>query len=225
MQPLVQFNVSLKTKTGVNLIPLDRLIIHEDLLELNATLYGNFIFQSGDIIAIKPIHTFLSVFGFNAFRIFHKVTGYPEEIGFLTTQKTNDILTIIEKTGLLNKGNDHQSLYFRQIQDKQKAGAFPMKKYVLLIAGLVFLLLIGLDFYRFATQSEVMYLPGPGLFSALVVFVIFCLLTLFFRPFQHLVIKKGRTLKDIDRHMYLYLFAALFILTINIYLSGFFFLY
>lgn len=225
MYKSAQFNVCLKTSTGFNPIPMDRLIIYEDYLELNATLTGNFVFKPGDIISIKPTDTFLSILGFNAFRIFHKVNNYPEEIGFLTLKKNNDIYSAIEKSGLLNKDNNYQTPYSREIEEKQKAGAYPLKKYVLLISGLIFLLLIGFDFYRFTTQIDVLYLPGPGLFSALVIFVMACLLTLLFKPFRYLIVKKGRTIQDINRHLYLYLFAALFILVMNIYLGGFFFLY
>ncbi len=219
--PSVQYNVSLKTHSGVNLIPMDRLIIHKDYLELNASLTGNFVFNPGDITAIKPTDTLFSMFGFNAFRIFHKIKGYPEETGFLTLQKSTVILSALDKSGLLNKESDYQSPYAGQIEEKQKAGAYPLKKYVLHVAGLIFLLFIGFDLYRFTTRVEVVYLPGPGLFSALVLFVVASLSTLIFKPFRHLVVKKGRTFKDIDRHMYLYLFVALFILIMNIYLGGF----
>jgi hypothetical protein len=222
MQTPLRLNVGARIGIFGIIYPLARLIVTQDQLELNATLFGNAVFSPSDVNSVKSADS--SIFWGNAFKIEHNVVGYPKDIQFFSYQKPAKVMEELKATGFIENFKSDESSKNKDTISRQADGLFPLKRNVA-IGTLCFLIAFFVyDFYKFATITE-MYSPfGIGVFSALSLLAFGLVMSLISCNFRKLILKKGRKLKDIDRSVFLLLVMVITVILSNLYMGNFYFL-
>ena len=185
--------------------PFVTLKVSKEKLELNATIIGNLVFQPKDIISIEP---YLG----QGIKINHRVANYKQKVIFSCFTNHSKIINQIEATGFLDNINSETSLDNLEIIQKQKQGAFPLKKWFAIVIFVQWNLLFAFDFYQ-AMNSESERMPfGVGVNTALGIVLGSSLLLLISASFRKLVMKEGATLDDIKRFLYFVILIIVMIL-------------
>lgn len=195
--------------------PFATLTVNKDKLELNATILGNFVFRPTDIISIEA-YTTMPVVG-KGIRIHHRVNNYNSKIIFWTFGSPSALIESIHQTGFLNSSSPRSIEFDEEISFAQSKGGFPIKTAAAVIIVIIWNVLFMMDFIRlFDKKSE----GSPlGLGSQLAMGFIFltCVLLLISSPFRRLILKEGRTIKDIKKFILFTMFIVGCMLIMSLY--------
>ncbi|MEL1245724.1 hypothetical protein AAEO56_15735 [Flavobacterium sp. DGU11] len=198
--------------------PFASLKLNNGVLELDASLIGKYVFLPGDVISIGRY--LMPGFGKEGIRIYHNVAGYNEKIVFQSLKvPANDIIKTIEASGFLNKEssrNFNLTQREKEVRQLQASGAFPIKKSF----GIAFIVMWNVLFIgsfataflnnRFEKLIPLAALPALGFLAAVAI------LLLVSPGFARIILKEGRTVKDIRKFLFFILFIATFML-VNMY--------
>lgn len=183
--------------------PFANLTVNENRLTLNASIIGNLTFKPSDIISIEP-YSVIPLLG-QGIRIHHKVNNYKEKVVFWTFKSPQELINKIEQTGFLNNTQPISSEDEQEIAKQQSVGGFPIKTWfaiaVVVIWNLLFL-------YDFQNRIEGDLPIGNGAKCALAFVFGTGLLLLISEPFRQVILKKGRTLKDIKKFVLFLMFIT-----------------
>ncbi len=199
--------------------PFASLKLNNGVLELDAGLIGKYIFLPGDVISIGRY--LMPGFGKEGIRIYHNVAGYNETVVFRSLKLSgNDIIKMIEATGFLSKDtsrNFNLTQREKEVRQLQASGAFPIKKPF----GIAFIviwniLIIGSFAAAFINNTFEKLIPLAAL-PALGFLTATSILLLISPGFARIILKEGRTVKDIRKFLFFILFIAAFML-VNMYM-------
>jgi len=171
--------------------PFAKLTVNKNVLQLNASVIGNLYFRPSDIISIEP-SSFLSGSGI---KINHKVEKYSSKVIFLTSGGS-DLISRIESTGFLHNTNVLPADIEAEIVKYQLGGSFPIKWSAAIAFIVIWSLLFLADQLGYFGKKSNMPL-GNGARLAIAFAFLFALALLISDPFRQLVLKDGRTIKDV----------------------------
>jgi len=177
--------------------PFATLKITGDVLELNCSIVGTFIFRPGDIDSI--------VFNNNSFksgiRIKHHVANYNPNIVF-KSMKSEELLDKINRIGFLENSSAISAEEETEISESQKNGAFPLKIPAAIFILIIWNGLILVDFWNFYQDDENNSPIGVYTRVAFVFMIFTALLLLFSGPVRRLILKEGRSVAPIRIFLY-----------------------
>lgn len=197
--------------------PFAILKVSRNRLEINAFIIGNLVFSPADIISIE-INNSMALIG-NAIKINHRVQDYNAQVIFLTFENPSTLISQIKATGFLDPAN--QSLdKSTEVSARQQSGGFPIK--IPVVIGIVVLCnLLFLSDLVWNQKSNSPHTFGFGVFMAMALVCFTSILTLFSKRFARLILKDHRSVKDIDRFLYLIIFITGIICIFSILLKTF----
>jgi hypothetical protein len=190
--------------------PFATLKVDKNKLELNASIIGNLVFRPQDIISLTPYSSFMS----SGLKINHKVGDYKAEVIFWTSCDATILINQIKQTGFIENRSNDISKVEQEIIDKQKSGSNPLKKTTVVVYAVLWNALLLFDFITFVLSEKKAMPISYGAISALGLLFISSVLLLTSDKFRKLFLKKGRTVNDLGRFLYLIMFICLFIMTI-----------
>lgn len=171
--------------------PFAKLMVNKNVLQLNASVIGDLYFRPSDIISIEP-SSFLSGAGI---KINHRVEKYSSKVIFLTSGSA-DLISRIESTGFLHNSDILPSDVEAEITKYQLGGSFPIKWSAAIAFIVIWNLLFLVDRLGYFGKKSNMPL-GNGARLAIAFAFLFALGLLISEPFRQLVLKEGRTIKDV----------------------------
>lgn len=188
--------------------PFAKLKVNKEKLEINATIIGNLVFTTKDIISIEPYQQ-IPIIG-KGLKINHRVPDYKEKVIFWTFKNPEIIIEEIRKTGFFENTNSDISQDDIQIQQRQKQGGFPVKKPFAIGAIIIWNILIAYDLFNFLKNPNPKTIHGLGVKAAIGFLLGTAVLTLLSKPFRSLILKKGRELDDVKTFLYFIIFICSF---------------
>jgi hypothetical protein len=175
--------------------PFADLYVDREVLTINASIVGNLIFQSKDIISLQPES--------NGIKINHSVKNYNSKVIFWTFKNPALVIEEIERTGFLENKSTPQNYNVNDILKKQNEGSFPMKKAVAIIFGVVWNLLFLYDIIPFVINPKSKDFPlGVGANCALALLLASSILAIVSKHFRKIILKESRDLNDIRKFVY-----------------------
>lgn len=172
--------------------PFAKLMVNKNELRLNASILGNLYFRPSDIVSIEPPSLF---FG-GGIKINHRVNGYSAKVVFLTFG-SRDLIKRIEDSGFLNNTSPIPAEVENEIVKYQSSGSFPMKWSAVIVFVIVWnALFLGDQLGYFGSTNNRIPI-GIGAKLALAFAFVFALAILISQPFSRVVLKDGRTAKEI----------------------------
>lgn len=181
--------------------PLADLYADKQMLKLNASLFGNFVFQAKDIMSVEPYSSF-SLFS-KGIKINHRVENYKSEVIFWTMKNPNIVIEEIKKTGFFDNLNNASSPDNVEIINIQNEGASPIQKKASILFIAVYILLCVAVFLLPFLQK----MPEKDTFAKHIYvpigFVFFTsILAIVSEKFRKIILKEGRTFDDIKKSAY-----------------------
>jgi hypothetical protein len=171
--------------------PFARLTVNKNVLQLNVSVIGNLYFRPSDIISIEST----SLLSGGGIKINHRVKKYSSNVIFLTSGSA-DLIRRIAATGFLQNTNVLPADVEAEITMYQLGGSLPFK-WSAVIAFIVIwnaLWLADLLGY-FGKKSNMPFGNGARLAIGFAFF--FAMAVLIVEPFRQLVLKEGRSAKDV----------------------------
>ncbi|HMI04901.1 MAG TPA: hypothetical protein VK541_20600 [Pedobacter sp.] len=190
--------------------PFATLKVSKDKLELNASIIGNLVFQPKDVISIEA-YTMIPLLG-QGIKINHRIADYNIKVIFWTFRNPSAVIDQINQTGFLENTNSRISESDLHIIQHQKAGGFPLKKPFLIGAVILWNILILSDFIKFLKSDKKGIPLGNGATIALATVLLTSVLLLVSKDFSKLILKEGKSIKDINKFLYLLIFISGFML-------------
>ncbi|MBL4675966.1 MAG: hypothetical protein JKY70_07165 [Mucilaginibacter sp.] len=169
--------------------PFMELIVSKDKLELRASIMGRFIFLPSDIISITPAGGFSG-----GVRINHFVEQYNKEIVFRSLG--SDVMAEIASTGFLNNREAVSPQLKAEVEMARQSTGFAIKTSATIAFVVIWNLLCLYDQRGLVSGGQIV-VGGIGARLALGFAITFTLSTLFVKPFQSMVLKPGRDVKDL----------------------------
>jgi hypothetical protein len=171
--------------------PFAKLTVNEYVLQLNASIIGNLYFRSSDIVSIEPSSLLRGI----GIKINHRVENYSSNVIFLTTG-AKDLIRQIEATGFLQHTGPLPDAVETEIATYQSGGWFPMKWPAVIAFIVIWNALFLADLLGYFGKKSNMA-PGNGARMAVGFAFLFALGILILAPLRRLVLKEGRTIKDV----------------------------
>ncbi len=184
--------------------PFATLSVNNGLLKLNAGIIGSLVFQAKDIVSFEAI----SKFGSRGLKINHRVQSYKDNVIFWTSLEGNALIQRIHATGFIENDFNKKVENEEEIIEKQNSGGFPIKKSVAIGLVVIWNALFLWSFFDFQKGNPSGFFRNFGITTALSMMLGFSVLCLVSKKFAELVLKKGRTVKDVQSSLYLLIFVA-----------------
>ncbi len=184
--------------------PLASLCVTKDVLELNAGLIGTVYFQPKDIVSFENNSRWSN----KGLKINHRVSSYKENIVFSSNENIDELIKQIHSLGFVENDFNRTIENEDALLEKQNSGVFAIK--IPVAIGLVVLwnALFLWSFFGFSEASVHDFSRTLGIKLALAMVIVFSILCLISKDFAKLVLKKGRTVKDIDKALYFLIIIA-----------------
>jgi hypothetical protein len=189
--------------------PFATLRVSKDKLELNASVVGNLVFQPKDIISIET-YTMIPLLG-QGIKINHRIANYNSKVIFWTFKDPSAVVNQIRQTGFLENIDSRISDSDALIIQQQTSG-FPIKISVAIGVIVLWNILFLSDFIDFSTSDKKGMPLGNGATIALAILFLISVLSLISKDFSKIILKEGRSIKDINKFLYLLIFISGFML-------------
>jgi len=190
--------------------PFATLKVSKDKLELNASIVGNLVFQPKDIISIET-YTMIPLLG-QGIKINHRVANYNSKVVFWTFKDPSTVVNQIRQTGFLENIDSRVSDTDALIIQQQQAGGFPIKKSFAIGVIILWNILLVSDFIKFSASNKKGMPLGNGAIIALATLFLLSVLSLISKDFSQLILKEGKSIRDINKFLYLLIFISGFML-------------
>jgi len=191
--------------------PFAKLTVSRDKLQLNGGIIGNLVFKPTDVTSIETYS--MGVAG--GLKIIHNVSNYKSLVVFTTTGNSNDLLNDIRKTGFLTNADQLPAQLEQEIHEMQQGGGFPLRPLAAIIVVAIWnICLLPAFFQAFFGRRSFINLD-TGINAALIFLLAFALSLFFVKPIQHIVLKPGRTVKDIRSFLIFLIILASIMLTMH----------
>jgi hypothetical protein len=188
--------------------PFAKLLVNKNELRLNASIIGNVYFRPSDVISIEPS----SLFSGAGIKINHRVNGYSRKVIFLTSG-SRDLIKRIEDTGFLSNTGPIPPTIEAEIVKYQSTGSFPMKWSSVIVFVVVWNLLFLEDQLGYFGNTNNRNPIGIGGQLALAFAFLFALAILISEPFSRVVLKDGRTAREIRSFLFFLMVITGFMFT------------
>jgi hypothetical protein len=190
--------------------PLATLKVYKNKLELNASIVGNLVFQPKDIISIKT-YSLIPIIG-QGIKINHRIANYNSKVIFWTFNDPSAVIDQIRQTGFLDNIDSTVTDNDLLIIEQQKSGSFPIRKSVAIGIVVLWNILFLSDFLKFSDSGKKEIPLGIGSTIAIGTLFLLSILSLISKDFSRLILKKGRTIQDINKTLYLIIIICGFML-------------
>lgn len=190
--------------------PFATLKVTKDKLELNASIVGNLVFQPKDITSIET-YTMIPLLG-QGVKINHRIANYNNKVIFWTFKDPSTVVNQIKQTGFLENIDSRISDADTLIIQQQQADGFPIKKSVAIGIIVLWNILFLSDFIKFSISDNKGMPLGNGATIALATLFFISLLSLISKDFSKLILKEDKSVKDINKFLYLLIFISGFML-------------
>lgn len=190
--------------------PFATLKVTKDKLELNASIVGNLVFQPKDITSIET-YTMIPLLG-QGVKINHRIANYNNKVIFWTFKDPSTVVNQIRQTGFLENIDSRISDADALIIQQQQADGFPIKKSVAIGIIVLWNILFLSDFIKFSISDNKGMPLGNGATIALATLFFISLLSLISKDFSKLILKEDKSVKDINKFLYLLIFISGFML-------------
>jgi len=208
--------------------PFTSLGIEDNILTVNASIFGYFIFTQEDIVSIEPYHGSFS----KGIRIKHNLNDYNESIIFWTSEDFESIILKIKDSGFYD--NNCMS---EKIISRQGTGRSPLKRIFAIIISCIWILSISYDLVNFILKIRsnpnvlkyskyslsVLHVPPLSL-GAIIAFttLTFVSFMLFFsKRFQEIILIQGYKIKYLQVFLSLIIFTSIIMLLFVLILNNF----
>lgn len=192
--------------------PFAKLTVNKDVLTLSAGIAGKLVFSQSNIISIEP-YSGMALLG-SGIRINHNVSEYNSNVIFWTFSNPADLINRIGQTGFLSNTNPGSYIPDASITLAQKQSGFPIKIPAIITIVVIWNLLFAYDFYNLFTKKTNNPINIGGQL-ALAFMVLTCISLLTLEPIQRLILKEGRSIKDIRLSVYFVLGITGFMLLMS----------
>lgn len=176
-------------------MPLAKLTVSNERMELRASVIGSFVFRPEDVIAIER-HVVIPVLG-QGIKIIHRVKTYKSKMIFWSFQQPESLIKQIRETGFLDQVSGELSKEDREIIARQQQGGFPLKTSAFLAGIAIWALSMVFDIFRFVSNPDAHIPIGPGMMIGLSFLIGAAVMTLISEDFRKMILKEGRELKDV----------------------------
>jgi uncharacterized protein (DUF427 family) len=182
--------------------PFATLTVTKHYIRLNASILGNYIFKSSDIVSIEA-------FRGSGIKINHTVSDYKEKIIFWTMGNPKEMIRKIEESGFLSNTDPIPEEVQKEIDGFQSKGGFPLKRNSTIAIVVLWNVFIVYDIINFTSESEESPM-GIGTKLALGFLLLISILLLSSGHARKLILKEGRRLDDIKIFLYFIIFICTF---------------
>jgi len=178
--------------------PFATLIVNKNRLELKASIMGSYIFTPSDIISITPGG---SVFE-SGIRINHSVDAYNQNIVFLTSGGVANLINRIRETGFLDNTTTTDAYTSAEISQARLNSGFAMKTSAIIAIVVIWNLFFLIDLRHLFFGDSKMAIGGIGARLGLGFMIATVILLLTVEPVQEMILKPGRSVKDLRPLLY-----------------------
>lgn len=194
-------------------VPLVKLTVDHDELEISGGLSGHFTFRPEDIIRLEG-HSIFPLLG-RRIKIVHRVPHYPGDIHFLTFRQPEVLLEEIRKTGFLASINPAITPEDERIMAQQKkASRFPLN--LLFVLGLLGLYHAGIFYYLINSGGNIRVEEMGNYFSLGGLLVIAVGIGLLIsEPLRKIAFRPGATTQQAKSSIYVLIIFGLLAALIN----------
>jgi hypothetical protein len=196
--------------------PFAKLHVTNKTLTLNATILGKLVFARSDIQSIEVYRKF----GFRSkgIQINHSVPNYRKTVVFFTANDPQQLINEISKTGFFDSNVRLNAMEELELKEAQRQGGFPFRMPFVVAVIILWNLLSFIDPKKLFDQGIVQFGLAKGFVFSTGMLLLVCLLLLFFQPFQRLVLKEGKQLKDIRLFVYFLLLISLLLFVAQLFI-------
>lgn len=188
--------------------PFAKLSVSPGKLELNASVIGNLVFRPKDIISLEPYYSMSQ-----GIRIRHRVANYKTEVIFWSGNAV-EFIKQIHAMGFFDAAHTGSPEQEQEIMERQRSGGAPFKKAFVIGFGVVWNLLFLADIIPFILAEHKVFPLRYGAFTAIASSLILAILLFISDPVRKLILKKGRTVRDVSRFLVLIIIICVFMLSI-----------
>lgn len=208
--------------------PFASLRIEDNILTLNASIFGYFIFTKEDIVSIDPCHGSFS----KGIRIKHNLNDYNESIIFWTSEDFESVIIKIKDSGFYD--NNYMS---EKIISRQGTGRSPLKRIVAIIISCIWILSISYDLVNFIlkirsnpnflkySKHSLFVLPVPplglGVIIAFSTLICVSFILFFSKRFQEIFLIQGYKVKYLQGFLSFIIFTSIIMLLFVLILNNF----
>jgi len=182
-----------------------RLIVNKNMLQLNCSIAGSFLFRPTDIISIEPYSKLFKT----GIKINHNVSNYYPTIIFMGDNST-ELIDRIKQTGFLENKSSVPYETEMLIADIQTNGPFPLRIPAAILIVVIWNMCFFADDLGWFGKKPGNNPLGIGAQMATGFMLIVAVLLLVAEPVRQLMLKEGRSIKPLRG----FLFFAIFILSI-----------
>ena len=183
--------------------PFAKLLVNKNELRLNASILGTVCFRPSDIISIEPS----SLFSGAGIKINHRLSAYSAKVIFLTSG-SRDLIKRIQDTGFLNNPDPIPAEVEAEVVEYQSSGSFPMKWSAVIVFVVIWNLLFLGDRLGYFGNTGNRIPIGIGAQLALAFAFLSALAILVSEPFSRLVLKDGRSAREIRSFLFFLMFIT-----------------
>ncbi len=180
--------------------------VSKNKLELNASIAGKLVFQPKDVISIDAYNT-IPLLG-QEIKINHRIANYSKRVIFWTCKDPSTVVNQIRQTGFLENTTGEISDTDALIVQQQQTGLFPIKKSIAIGIIVLWNILLISDIIKFSTSDKKGMLFGNGTIIVLAMLFSISVLSLISKDFSKLILKEGKSIKDINKFLYFLIFMS-----------------
>ncbi|WP_295801468.1 hypothetical protein [Mucilaginibacter sp.] len=189
--------------------PFASLTVSSNKLQLNASLFGNFVFAPGDVFSIVPDNSGLLIG--KGIRIYHRVGGYNQKIVFISLENPLALINRIEQAGFLSNKTPMYTSEKEEIIATQTSGAFPVKIPATIVIVIIWNLCLIPGIFNMLHNKNDMHLFVPNVQLATGFIFLIAVTLLISESFGRVILKPGRTVNDVKSMIYFLMFISIFL--------------
>ena len=177
------------------------LVVNKNMLQLNCSIAGTFLFRPTDIISIEPYNKLLK----RGIKINHNVSNYYPTIIFMGGSST-ELIERIKQTGFLDNMSSIPYETEILIADIQTNGPFPLRVPAAILIVLIWNVCIFADLLGWFGKKLNNIPIGIGAQLATGFMLTVAILLLIAEPVRQLILKEGRSIKPLRGFLYFIIF-------------------
>jgi len=183
-----------------------KLIVNKNMLQLNCSIAGSFLFRPTDIISIEPYNKLFKT----GIKINHNVSNYYPTIIFMGDSGT-ELIDRIKQTGFLENKSSIPYETEMLIADIQTNGPFPLRIPAAILIVLIWNVCIIADALGWFRKGSNNIPIGIGAQLATGFMLTVAILLLIAEPVRQLILKEGRSIKSLRGFLFFVIFILSFL--------------
>ncbi|MBS4012373.1 MAG: hypothetical protein KGZ97_01260 [Bacteroidetes bacterium] len=216
MTNCLDYNIGVRAGYIHAIYPIGKLTANGDYIEINASLFGNFILSKSDITGflIKG----RGLFGLNAIEISHKISNYPKKIVIYTYKNPKELIHEFRNFGCNeNSHMDEEKILNARIIEMQSQGSFPVKKIFSKMYIVFLILTIANDLLHFFSTPLIEVPFGWGSLTFYLITIFISISLLFSKSARNKILKNGRHKRHISRGLIILIIVFVYFFGLNLF--------